>query len=164
MRERLPNKQINVFHFEDGKKGLDRMIEYSDYIALSIPELRIIKKKEYVYQLANYIKNKKPEIDIHLLGCTEFDILRQCNFCSSSDSTSWLTPVRWGKIIELKDVVRIKNYDKNKLIEKYKEKIYNFAKNSNLKLSDTGLYNYSMLIYQCEILKIKYARYAGNQE
>lgn len=39
MKDMMPeNKQINVFHFEDGLKGLDRMIEFSDYIAVSVPE------------------------------------------------------------------------------------------------------------------------------
>ena len=49
--EKIPNRIINVFHIEDGQKGLDRLIEYSDYIALSVPELRILKKKEYLYTL-----------------------------------------------------------------------------------------------------------------
>jgi len=70
----MPNRIINVFHKEDGQKGLDRLIEFSDYIAISIPELRIMKKKNYTYELASYIKNKKPSIDIHLLGCTEYDL------------------------------------------------------------------------------------------
>lgn len=64
MKNDLPdNRQINVFHKEDGQKGLDRMIEFSDYIAISVPELRSIGKKQYTERLANYIKNKKPEIE-----------------------------------------------------------------------------------------------------
>ena len=47
MRRRLKNPQINVFHFEDGRRGLDRLIDFSSYIALSIPELRIIKPKTF---------------------------------------------------------------------------------------------------------------------
>ena len=102
MRDQLPNNRIiNVFHYEDGKNGLDRLIEFSEYIAISVPELRIVKRKkykEYTVQLADYIKNKKPEIDIHLLGCTEADILRQCKFCTSADSTSWQGVNRWGRM------------------------------------------------------------------
>lgn len=90
MKNDLPNnRQINVFHKEDGQIGLDRMIEFSDYIAISVPELRFMGQKNYVYKLANYIKNKKPDIDIHLLGCTEIKMLKELNFCSTSDSTSW---------------------------------------------------------------------------
>jgi hypothetical protein len=100
MRDMLQNKQINVFHIEDGQKGLDRMIEFSDYIAISVPEIRLVKQnhKEAVYRLACYIKNKKPGIDIHLLGCTEADLLKQCRFCTSSDSTTWQQANRYGHI------------------------------------------------------------------
>ena len=99
MRRMLPNKQINVFHFEDGRKGLDRLIEFSDYIAISVPELRIVKPntfREDTRYLAHYIKNKKPEIDIHLLGCTDFKMIAENNFCTSADSTSWLSGVKFG--------------------------------------------------------------------
>ena len=47
MRKLLPNRQINVFHYEDGKDGFDRLIDFSDYIAISVPELRIVKPKTY---------------------------------------------------------------------------------------------------------------------
>ncbi len=100
MKEVMPNnRHINVFHLEDGRKGLDRLIEFSEYIAISVPELRIHRPKSYKYEvtwLANYIKNKKPSIDIHLLGCTEKGLLEQNKFCTSADSTSWLSSVRYG--------------------------------------------------------------------
>lgn len=104
MRKMLPNHRIiNVFHIEDGKKGLDRLIEYSDYIAISVPEMRFVfgtgkKYEEAVIRYANYIKNKKPSIDIHLLGCTSKRLLTVCNFCTSADSTSWESVNRYGQI------------------------------------------------------------------
>lgn len=101
MKKVMPNnRHINVFHMEDGRKGLDRLIEFSDYIAISVPELRIHRPKTYKYEvtyLANYIKNKKPSIDIHLLGCTEKGLLEENKFCTSADSTSWLSGNRYGK-------------------------------------------------------------------
>lgn len=100
MKRVMPNnRHINVFHLEDGPKGLDRLIEFSDYIAISVPEMRIHRPKTYkkeVTYLANYIKNKKPSIDIHLLGCTERGLLEQNKFCTSADSTSWLSANRYG--------------------------------------------------------------------
>ena len=66
MKKLLDNPQINVFHFEDGMQGLDSLIDFSDYIALSIPELRIIKPKTFredTRYLTHYIKNRKPEMD-----------------------------------------------------------------------------------------------------
>lgn len=102
LRDELPgNRIINVFHYEDGKKGLDRLIEFSDYIAISVPEIRIIHPKTYredVYALASRIKSKKPSIDIHLLGCTEKKLLPKLRFCTSADSTSWLSANRYGNI------------------------------------------------------------------
>lgn len=98
MKDKVPNRIINVFHYEDGQKGLDRLIEFTDYIAISVPELRLIKKKNYLNKLAHYIKNKKPSIDIHLLGCTERQKLKELSFCSTSDSSSWISGVRYGQI------------------------------------------------------------------
>ena len=94
----MPNRIINVFHLEDGQEGLDRMIEFSNYIAISVPELRFMNKKEYLYRLASYIKNKKPSIDIHLLGFTEKTNLEKLKFCSSCDSSSWISGVRYGEV------------------------------------------------------------------
>lgn len=96
LRQDIPNRIINVFHLEDGQKGLDRLIEFSDYIAISVPELRFAGKKNYVSTLARYIKNKRPEIDIHLLGCTEAKLLEENRFCTSADSTSWIAGKRFG--------------------------------------------------------------------
>lgn len=98
LRRDLPakNRIINVFHLPDGQKGLDRLIEYSDYIAISVPELRFAGKKDMVPNLARYIKNKKPGIDIHLLGCTELSLLKECKFATSADSTSWIAGKRFG--------------------------------------------------------------------
>lgn len=98
MRRELPNRMINVFHLDDGQKGLDRLIEYSDYIAVSLPELRVSGKKSHAERLVNYIKNKKPAIDIHLLGCTEKKLLRSLRFATSSDSTAWQQVNRYGQL------------------------------------------------------------------
>lgn len=102
MKDVMPNnRHINVFHLEDGKYGLDRLIEFSDYIAISVPEFRIHKRKTYkedVHKMACYIKNKKPAIDIHLLGCTEKAMLKQNAFCTTADSTSWISANRYGRM------------------------------------------------------------------
>jgi hypothetical protein len=96
LRESIPNRIINVFHLEDGPAGLDRLIEFTDYIGLGLPELRRAKKKDYVVRLCYYIKNKKPDMDIHLLGCTESKLLKSLSFCTSSDSISWNAGLKWG--------------------------------------------------------------------
>jgi hypothetical protein len=102
MRDALPNRQINVMHYEDGQKGLDRLIEFSDYMGISVQEIHKNAGKDYkkrTYELASYIKNKKPETDIHLLGATDKWLLNQCRFCTSADSTSWMGVNRYGSLM-----------------------------------------------------------------
>ena len=109
MRDKVPNRIINVFHIEDKQKGLERLIEFSDYIAISVPELRFCGKKNYLNQVANFIKSKKPSIDIHLLGCTERQKLKELSFCSSSDSSSWISGIRYGQVETLMGKNHINN-------------------------------------------------------
>jgi hypothetical protein len=102
MRDKLPNRQINVLHYEDGQNGLDQMIEFSDYMGISVQEIHKMTGKDYkehTYKLVSYIKNRKPGIDIHLLGATDKKLLNQCRFCTSADSTSWLGVNRFGSIM-----------------------------------------------------------------
>lgn len=101
LRDALPGRRIiNVFHYEDGRSGLDKLIEFSDYLAISIPELRIIFGREesskHIINIAKYIKRKKPDIDIHLLGCTDKKILPYVKWCTSADSTSWRGLLQWN--------------------------------------------------------------------
>lgn len=155
MRKDLPNNRIiNVFHLEDGQRGLDRMIEYSDYIAISVPELRFAGKKNFVPQLARYIKAKKPSIDIHLLGCTELDLLRKCNFCTSADSTTWTCHKRYG-FIKGHHVSGIKT---EKILEIVGEKNYNMFREYHNEM------NVNTLILSTLLLKSQYENAAGNQD
>ncbi len=169
LKKDLPNNRIiNVFHLEDGKKGLDELIEFSNYIAISVPELRATGIKNKTYNLANYIKNKKPEIDIHLLGCTENKMLNDLNFCSSADSTSWLSLNRYGhfKYNDRKKTYTIKksDIDKEKLLNLYSKEIeYLFNK---VEISEKGdlRYYYACDILQVSYLKKQYQYYGGNQD
>lgn len=97
MRKDLPNNRIiNVFHVNDGNKELDRLIEFSDYIAISVPEFVRSGKGDWIDKITRYIKNKNPYTDIHLLGCTAKKLLQSNNFCTSSDSTTYTAPKRYG--------------------------------------------------------------------
>lgn len=140
LKDQLPNnRQINVFHIEDGQNGLDKLIEYSDYIAISVPELRAIKKKEYLYKIFNYIKNKKPLIDIHLLGFTEFIGLEKYKDASSCDSVSWKQCSMYGQLVKF-------NYNLKK-VEYYD----NVGKKTSSKLTRVKL-NELGLIYQNDVI------------
>lgn len=160
MKKDLPNnRQINVFHKEDGQKGLERMIEFSDYIAISVPELRALKQKKYTYHLAHFIKNKKPSIDIHLLGCTEKQMLKDLSFCSTSDSTSWLQINRYGNLGGFKE----KNIDRNKMKE-FEKIVIDMGHRYGKELNSNRLRYYSKLILSAKYNKQIYTEYAGPQD
>lgn len=159
-RERLrndcPNNRIiNVFHLEDGAKGLDRLIEFSDYIAISVPELRIAGKVSQVPALASYIKRKKPSIDIHLLGCTELKLLRQCRFCTSADSTTWTIGKRYGYI----EGKHISSINTEKIKQHYGKDVYQRVQEYNKKE-----YNTNFLLLQVDKLKHTYEKTCGCQD
>lgn len=172
LRERLKidlpeNRQINVFHIEDGQKGLDRMIEFSDYIAISVPELRATGKKNYTERLANYIKSKKPSIDIHLLGCTENKLLRSLRFCSSADSTSWvsLNKFGWFKYNNGKKTIAIKKseIDRDELIKRKGMIVTKIMNECNKNPTDNLVYYHACDLLQLEYCKKQYSIYAGPQ-
>lgn len=155
MRNDLPkNRIINVFHLEDGRKGLDRLIEFSDYIAISVPELRFAGKKEQVPALARYIKNKKPSIDIHLLGCTELALLRQCRFCTSSDSTTYVAGKRYGYLKGR----HINGISKEKVLGLCGQDAYSYIAEYN---NDK---NTNFLLLSVELFKRQYLEACGNQD
>lgn len=157
-RERLakdiPNRIINVFHKEDGQRGLDRLIEFSNYIAISVPELRFLGQKNSVVKIANYIKNKKPTIDIHLLGCTELKILKELKFCSSADSTSYIAGKRYG-YIKGRHINTIKTQEVKKLVG---NEVYDYLRKWNNEI------NTNFLCLSIHYLNQEYTKYAGNQD
>lgn len=97
LREDLPNHRIiNVFHLSDGVEGLDRLIEFSDYIGIGSGTPN--NSGATMCEVSSYIKSKKPDCDIHMLGCTIPSILRKCSYCTSSDSIYWKSLLRFGQI------------------------------------------------------------------
>jgi hypothetical protein len=95
-------KVMYVWHREESIEGLYRLAERYDYIAISIPELRIICKGNVRYQdatkdLLNKIVRHVPKLPrIHLLGNTVQETM-ETNIAYSCDSTSWLSGGRYGR-------------------------------------------------------------------
>lgn len=153
MRDDLPEHRIiNVFHFSDGMEGLDRLIEFSDYIGVGsgTPE----NSSYSMYEVSSYIKRKKPECDIHLLGCTNLNTIRKCNFCTSCDSISWKSPMRFGVI----DDYHISDLDTDKVKTLVGERIWNTIA---LHGKEQSVNAYIMSIEQNKRL---YEKFAGNQD
>jgi hypothetical protein len=161
LREKIQNRIINVFHLPDGQKGLDRMIEQGEYIAISVPEFvhHSNNYKGKIVYLADYIKNKKPEIDIHLLGCTKMDILKQCRFCTSSDSTSYQSALRYGFLH--------KNHIDNisyRYTLPYRQKMKEMLEFYEVEVTEKRLDYYSKYAALVHIEKQRFAVYCGGQE
>lgn len=165
LKSNLPNRIIHVLHLEDGQSGLDRLIDYSDYLAISVPELRFAKKKHNVVRLAHYIKNKKPEIDLHLLGCTEQNLLSKLKFATSSDSSSWTSPVRYGGIESDKGKFHMNKLWNTSLHSEIWQKCCDEVQSMNLsaeiKLNPKIC---PPLALQAELLKARYTAQVGSQE
>ena len=158
LRRDLPNNRIiNVFHLEDGQKGLDRLIEYSDYIAFSVPELRFSHKSGYAARLAAYAKKRKPNIDIHMLGCTQMSIAKDCRFATSCDSTSYTYGPRYGFTFNLKKRIHISSFDTEKIRETFGEE-YDAIRIHNKE------HNANVLAVEIDYLKKKYEKTLGPQD
>ena len=165
MKQYLPNRQINVFHYEDGKEGFDRLIEFSDYIAISVPELRIIKPKTYkkdAINLALYAKRKKPNIDIHMLGCTEYSMLPDMRFCTSADSTSWLSGVKYGYFSDGKTKGHINTFRRD-IMEERKKIVEQELLSRNVSLSEKTIWYSTKASICATIAKQWYEKLAGDQ-
>lgn len=153
MKRDLPNHRIiNVFHLSDGVEGLDRLIEFSDYIAVGSGTPN--NSGATMYEVSSYIKDKKPECDIHLLGCTIPAMLRKCSFCTSSDSIYWKSPLRFGVIGDY----HISNLDTEKCREMVGEEVW---ENIHTRANEMSTNAYVAAI---EMHKRWYERAAGNQD
>lgn len=162
LRERIPNQIINVFHWEDGRKGLDRLIEYANYIAFGAPELRRVKPKTYkedIYRLACYTKNKKPEMKIHLLGMTETKTLERCKFCTTADSTSWQAVNRFGRIMNH----HVKTI-RPEIKEKCRSSVLDVLDACGIQPTDKRIDYYSNYYMSAYLSKKEYERAAGDQD
>ncbi|MCM1219162.1 MAG: hypothetical protein NC548_32170 [Lachnospiraceae bacterium] len=155
MRQDLPNHRvINVFHMNDGIKELDRLIEFSDYIAFSVPEMRAKGKADYVSKLTRYVKHRKPTIDIHLLGCTATKLLRENIFCTSCDSTTYTVPKRFGYL----GGRHIRNISQQAIINHFGEEHFNSVAEYN------NEQNTCTLLLTIEHCKQEYQKAGGNQD
>lgn len=166
MKQMLPGRSImNVWHLDDGLYGLDKITEFSDYICLSIPELRIHLKNQmipaFTNKLCNRIRKRKPDIKIHLLGCTQKNInLINKDIADSCDSTGWQQPFRFGgnKIIERKISMYGRNKEDLTHFEAFLPQEFSSAKDDRKVMECIGRWSLSMSHF-----KKKYEEYLGVQ-
>lgn len=170
LKSKIKNQIINVYHFEDGKVGLERMIEFSDYIAISVPEVRLMGVGDianYIFRQCNFIKSKKPEIKIHLLGCTQKTILDiSAKVADSCDSTSWQKVNRYGRLsyFKLGNMQNIKRSALEKYaIPKYQKIIEKEFEIAQIKKVG-GTHYYCNYLVAMKNLRAYYQSICGSQE
>lgn len=90
IRKDCPEKRfITPYHLEDGNP--DKLIAFTDYIAVSMPELRFNITAKERRKITEYICNKAKSKGkaVHLLGCTEDKYIRDFSWVDTADSTSY---------------------------------------------------------------------------
>jgi hypothetical protein len=103
---------IYVWHAPEGLDGLDKLALEQDYIALSVPELRVTvgggthsmgsdRYKQAVFALLKRIHKTCADAGklpprIHLLGCTVPELM-MTPLAYTCDSTSWISGVRYNQ-------------------------------------------------------------------
>lgn len=165
MRDKLPNRQINVFHYEDGEEGFKKLIDFSDYIAISVPEIRIIKPKTYkrdAVNLAKFAKKRKPSIDIHMLGCTEYAMLPHIGFTTTADSTSWLAGVKYGYFNDGHKDAHINTFRKD-IVNKRERELAQFMKERNVNITEKTMLYSTRASICATIAKQRYTELVGDQ-
>lgn len=89
------DRTIFVFHIEEGLDNWYKLAQQYKYIAISIPELRIVYKDKshllpkLIKQMVLQANQVNPNIKIHLLGNNQPNLMMQKGY-TTADSTSWL--------------------------------------------------------------------------
>jgi len=95
------DKTIFVWHIEEEIDGWQQMCRTYPYVAISVPELRIVLERKFlkgfIQKMIAEAHKINPQIKIHLLGCTSHTLLSQPGYYSA-DSTSWLQAVKYGTL------------------------------------------------------------------
>lgn len=124
-------KVMFVYHIEEWVEWLKKIAKIYPYIALSIPEFRIVywnrtdKAISYFLHIINSINSK---CKVHLLWCTSVDLLKRKGYYSC-DSSSWLSSWRYWELSifmdwKLKNIWNKKGFNINMLMEKFWIKNY----------------------------------------
>lgn len=164
MRDIIPNREvINVFHIEDGESGFRKLVEFSDYIAISVPEFRIEQPKRFrstVSGLARLARKLKPSVKIHLLGCTDDYLLEKNRFCTSADSSSWTFFTRSSNSTYGYHRNDISEDGLNVALEKVRAK----ARELEVQFTDKGEIGAAKQYIGAALSRDHYQRYAGPQD
>lgn len=111
-------KVIHVFHQHEKFEVLDRLVEHSDYIGIS-PANDVSEKEKLAWTNQVYARIKD-KVRTHGFAVTSHRQLYKYPFYSA-DSSSWVTPARYGRIPIMNDRHEVKtfSYKNQNDFEKY---------------------------------------------
>lgn len=120
------DRTIFVWHIEEGRENWGKLVDRYPYVAISVPELRILSKnriqvKKMILNLIYEAQQIKPSIKIHLLGNTQPDLLEIPGYYTA-DSTSWLSGGRWGNTYMLHHNKLLKLHTRSQLYKEFETK------------------------------------------
>ena len=146
----MGRRMICVYHLED--ENPDKLIDFSDYIAVGYPELRKNLSKTEMRKLICYIASraKRKGKKVHLLGSTSDWDLKTFSFCDSADSSSWvmINKVGYRKLRRFANKEIVKQVTDKIALKIYKEPGKEWEKHYSL---------------YAEMHKAHYASIAGDQ-
>lgn len=151
-KKQCPNNTIlNVYHLED--ENPDKLIDFADYICVSVPELRFNVLKKDLLKITRYISQKATSKGkkVHLLGCTDLKMMKEFQYCYSCDSTSWFSGSRYNSF-------KSKPFFNNRVID-LKDMKSNIAKEFKNDTISNNVYYWEAYMKLQE-----YKKYAGSQE
>ena len=102
------------------------------------------------------------EVDA-LVACTDVKMIAQNSFCTSADSTSWLSGVKYGWFDDGNQKAHINQFRKD-LIEQRLSAVRTITEGRGLELTDKTLLYGARASLCATICKQKYTRAAGSQE
>ena len=111
-------KVIHIFHQHEDWSILDKLVKHSDYIGISpANDVSNNEKQKWMKQVFSRIKNK---VKTHGFAVTSYNQLYNYPYYSA-DSSSWITPARYGMLPIMTDAFQIKSFSYKDInnIEKY---------------------------------------------
>lgn len=103
-------KVIHVFHQHEKWEVLDRLVAHSDYIGISpANDVSNARKQKWMAQVFKRLDVKNTKIKTHGFAVTSHNQLYSFPYYSA-DSSSWVTPARYGRIGVLNERFEMKTF------------------------------------------------------
>lgn len=93
-----PHKLVYCFHFGEPIEYLHKALEFGcKHIALGgVAKRKRGERKEFFESLKDEF-NEHPDVSVHAFGVSDITLLKEYQYITGADSTSWLFPSKWSE-------------------------------------------------------------------